>query len=200
MDALPSAKVCRGTTTQKVDEAVGVQKICWFVAIVNNKAERQCARKLENLGYECYVPTQAETHQWRNGTRKVVDRIILPSMVFIRTTERERKQQIVTLPYINRFLPNRASSKDAYGKHPIAVIPDKQMQRLKFVLGHADAPVEFEPVTFNLGDRVRVVRGGLIGAEGYVVECGDDTYFAIRVDFLGVAKVRVMRDDIEKLR
>jgi len=197
MSALPNAPVTPVTTTPKVDDAVGVKKSCWFVAVVNNKAERQCAQKLEKLGYECYVPTQEEVHIWRTGIKKIVARIVLPSMIFIHATETERKQHIVTLPYINRFLSNRASCRNRFGKHPIAIIPDDQIQRLKFILGNADAPVEFEPITFKLGDKVRVVRGGLMGAEGHVVECGDDTYFAIQVDFLGFAKVRVQKEDIE---
>lgn len=185
------------TTTQKVDDAVGVQKNCWFVAIVNNKSERQCAQRLEKLGYECYVPTQTELHIWRTGVKKKVERIILPSMVFIHTTEHERKQNIVALPYVNRFMSNRACTANAFGKHPIAVIPDNQIQRLKFILGNADAPVEFDQMLFKLGDKVRVARGSLTGAEGNVIECGDATYFAIQVDFLGVAKVKVKKEDLE---
>lgn len=198
MDALPNATVRPVTTTPKVDDAVGVKKACWFVAIVNNKSERQCAQRLEKLGYECYVPTQEELHVWRTGVKKVVNRIILPSMVLIHTTEAERKQRIVTLPYINRFMSNRASTKDTFGRSPVAIIPNNQIQRLKFILGNADAPVEFEPTTFKLGDKVCVIRGGLTGAEGHIIECGDDTYFAIQVDFLGVAKVKIQKEDVER--
>lgn len=197
MDALPNAKVSPVMPTQKVDNAAGVNKACLIVAIVNNKAEWKYAQKLENLGYECYVPTQSELHIWRTCIEKVVDRIVLPSMIFIHTTETEHKQRIVTLPYINSFMPNRASAKDTYGRSPVAIIPDNQIQRLKFILGNADAPVEFEPTTFKLGDKVRVIRGGLTGAEGHIVECGDGAYFAIQVDFLGVAKARVNKDNIE---
>lgn len=185
--------------TQKVGDAVGVQKRHWFVAIVNNNTEKQCASKLEGNGYECYVPTQSETRLWRNGVRKVVDRIILPCMLLVHVTETERKE-IVMLPYVSRFLTNCANSKDAFGKHPIATIPEEQIARLKFMLGHAEAPVEIEPSTFRLYDNVRIIRGGLAGAEGNIVECGDATYFAIRVDFLGVAKVKVKSEDLELIR
>lgn len=186
------------TTTPKVAEAVGVQKNCWFVGLVNNNTEKQCARKLEQLGYECFVPAQAETRLWRNGARKVVDRILLPCMLLIHATEAERKK-IVNLPYISRFMTNRAGATDPFGKHPIAVIPESQIARLKFMLGHSDEPVEFEPSSFRLYDKVRITRGGLAGAEGHIVECGDTTFFAIRVDFLGVAKVKVKYEDLERM-
>lgn len=185
--------------TPKVGDAVGVQKKYWFVAIVNNNTEKQCANKMEGKGYECYVPTQSETRMWRNGVRKVIDRIILPCMVLVHATETERKE-IVMLPYVSRFMTNCANSKDVFGKHPVATIPEGQIATLKFMLGHAEMPVEFEPPTFRLYDDVRVIRGSLAGVEGKVVELGDATYFAIRVDFLGVAKVKVKPEDIERIK
>ena len=200
MKILPNAQT--ETTAPKVDDAVGVPKNYWFVAIVGNKTERQCAKKLERLGYECYVPTQEEIHEWQNGVRKIVERIIIPAVVFLHTTDAERKQSIVKLPYINRFMTNLAGTKDKFGRHPVAVIPDNQIQRLRYILGNADSPVEFEHMSFRLGDKVRVIRGGLITMEGYIVECMDktDAYFTIRVDCLGVAKVRVKREDLELIK
>lgn len=200
MKTLPNAQT--ETTAQKVDDAVGVPKNYWFVAIVGNKTERQCAKKLESLGYECYVPTQEEIHEWKNGVRKIIERVIIPVVVFLHTTDTERKQNIVKLPYIKRFLPNHAGAKDKFGRHPIAIIPDNQIQRLRYILGNADSSVEFEQISFRLGDKVRVIRGGLITMEGNIVECTDktDAYFAIRVDCLGVAKVRVKREDLELIK
>lgn len=189
-------------SAQKADDAVGVAERHWFVAIVNNKSERQCATRLQTLGYECYVPVQEETHLWRNGVRKQVQRIVVPATVFVHVTERQRMQEIVRLPYVKRFMPNRASATDAYGRHSVAVIPDVQMQRLMYILGNADAPVEFDQMAFRLGDKVRVLRGGLMGMEGNIIECaeGGSAYFAISVDMLGVAKVRVMKDDLERIK
>lgn len=200
MKTLPNTQT--ETTTPKVDDAVGVPKNHWFVAIVGNKTERQCAKKLERLGYECYVPTQEEIHEWKNGVRKIVERIIIPAVVFLHTTDAERKQNIVKLPYINRFMTNRARAKDKFGKHPVAVIPDNQIQRLRYILGNTDSPVEFEHMSFRFGEKVRVIRGSLIAMEGNIVECTDktDAYFAIRVDCLGVAKVRVKREDLELIK
>lgn len=173
----------------------------WYVAIVNNRSEKLCATKLEKLGVECYVPTQAEIHRWQSGAKRIVERVLLPAMVLVRVTEVERKSTIVNFPYIKRFMPNRACIANAYGKHPVAVIPDEQINRLKFVLGNTNAPIEFEQTSLGLGDKVRVARGGLMGMEGNIIECPDngDAYFAIRVDFLGVAKVRVTREDLERI-
>lgn len=202
MSALPNVNMYTGTTTQKVDEAVGVSKICWYVAIVNNHAERRCAMNLEKLGYECYVPVQEELHQWKTGARRIVDRIIFPAMVFIHTTDKERKQSIVNLSYIKRFLPDMASSTDSFGRHSVAVIPDCQIQQLKFILGNADTPVAFDATSYKLGDKVRVIRGGLLGAEGHIMECDEkgSAYFAVQINLLGVAKVRIKKEDLELIK
>jgi len=198
MNALPNVNIEIGTTTTKVDDAVGVHLKNWFVAIVNNKAERQCSTKLEKLGYECYVPIQEELHKWKTGAKRIVNRVIFPAMVFIHCTENERRH-IVNLAYIKRFMPNRTSAKDKFGKHKVAIIPDVQIQQLKFILGHANAPVDFIDQKLRLGDKVRIVRGGLTGVEGYIIADGNDTFFAVCVDFLGMAKVKVNKMDVEGL-
>jgi len=197
MDALPNAKVRPGTTALKVDEAVGVQKRLWFVAIVNNKSELYCKKRLEQLGFECYVPTQVETRCWRNGVKNIVERVLFPSHIFIYATEKERKQQIVNISFIKRFLTNTAGKMDSFGKHPIAVIPDEQILSLKFILEHGEVPVEIEQTSFMLGDKVRIVRGKLTGIEGHIIECGKSTCFAIRIDCLGVAKVKIEKEKLE---
>jgi len=99
------------TATPKVGDAVGVEKVNWYIAIVGNNTERQCAKRLEVLGYECYVPTQIETRTWRNGTRNTVEKTLIPSYIFIHTTETERKQHIVKFPFIKRFMPNKAKNE-----------------------------------------------------------------------------------------
>lgn len=201
MDALPNATIRTVTTTPKVDDAVGVQKKRWFVAIVNNKSERNCAQKLEKLGYECYVPMQSEIHIWRTGVKKIVDRIILPSLLFILTTEAERRKTIVNLSYIKRFMTNKAGAKDNFGKSPIAIIPDKQIDMLRFMLGNADSAVTIEEPPLKLGDKVRVFRGGLIGLEGYVEKINEDkAKIYILVDCLGCACVEVDKLSLELIK
>ena len=61
------------TSADVVDGAVGVEKERWFVAVVNNNAERSTASKLSEEkwknAYECYVPVQHEERIWKNGRK-----------------------------------------------------------------------------------------------------------------------------------
>lgn len=184
--------------TYKGGSAVGVPTRKWFVAIVKNNTELVCQEKLEKKGFEAYVPTQDIIALDNKRRRKVVHKILIPAKILLHVTESERKE-IVEYPYIIRYMTDIGKRTDKFGHHPIATIPNDQILKMKFVLGHADEPVEFEQ-TFNLGDKVRVIRGGLIGTEGNVVGCGGVTYFAIQVNLLGVAKVRIKQSDLQIIK
>ena len=58
----------------------------WFVAYVRSCQERRVADLLAAQGFEAYVPIQKERHKWSDRF-KIVDRLVLPRMVFIHTTK-----------------------------------------------------------------------------------------------------------------
>lgn len=181
-----------------VDGAVGVPDAKWFVAIVNSRHEKAVGEKLAEIGLEAYVATQAEMRVWKNGRRKMIDRVVIPSMVFVHCTEPQRRQ-IVTLPYICRFLVNRTADSGGLIK-PVAVISDAEIYNLKFMLGQSDSPVEFVPTEFRVKDNVRVIRGNFRGLTGKIMEKSDGTHVLI-VGFplLGGAKVFIQPQDVEKI-
>jgi transcription antitermination factor NusG len=185
-------------SAQKVDDAVGVPNRQWFVAIVGRNTEKACRERLSALGYESYVATQMETRVWRTGQKKQVERVLISNILFIHVTERERLE-IVKLPYINYFLTDKAGHTNDFGRHPLAVIPDSQMDMLRFMLYHADSPVSFTSEPLRLGDHIRVVRGQLTGCEGYVAKDGNQTHLVVRIDFLGSAQVSISSEDLEKI-
>ena len=185
-------------SAQKVDDAVGVPNRQWFVAIVGRNTEKACRERLSALGYESYVATQMETRVWRTGQKKQVERVLISNVLFIHVTERERLE-IVKLPYINYFLTDKAGHTNDFGRHPLAVIPDSQMDMLRFMLYHADSPVSFTSEPLRLGDHIRVIRGQLTGCEGYVAKDGNQTHLVVRIDFLGSAQVSISSDDLEKI-
>ena len=124
------------------DGAGGVCGAKWYVAIVNSRHEKAVGDKLREISVESYVATQKEVRLWKNGRRKTIDRVVIPSVVFIRCTEEERRH-LVTLPYINRFMINRTAAPIGL-RRPVAVIADTEMQKLRFMLGQTDTPVGFE--------------------------------------------------------
>lgn len=170
----------------------------WYVAIVNARHEKSVAERLQESGIESYVASQKELRVWKNGRRKIIDRVVIPSIVFIKCTERQRRE-IVTLPFIFRFMVNRSAETGGLNK-PAATIPDNEIEQLKFMLGQATTPVSFDPSIFSVHDNVRVIRGHLKGMVGEVVRKSDGSHtLTILISMLGGASVIIDPLDLEKI-
>ena len=185
--------------TYVVDDAVGVAKSYWFVAIVNHNAEKSVAEKIGKLGIECYLPSQTEIRVWRNGRKSKVERMVIPSTVFVHCTEQMRKE-IVAMSFINRFMTDKAATTLSTGNKPLAIIPDNQIEKLKFMLGQSDIPVEISNQPYKHGDCVRVVRGQLRGLEGEIINLNDGKgELVVALNFFGNAKVAIDMVNVEHI-
>lgn len=176
--------------------AVGVPETYWFIAIVKNNTELSTQAKLEEKGYEAYVPFQNKTIVSSTGRKKVKKSVVISTTVFIRCTEQQR-MTIVHYPFINRFMVDRTGAKDSFNRSPIAKIPTSQIDKLKFMVGNCDEDITIEPFSICLGDEVEVVRGGLKGLIGNVEEINNETRILIRIDALGYAGVKVNAYDLK---
>ena len=161
----------------------------WIAALVQMCTERKVGERLDKLEVENYVPTQTEIHQWSDRKKKV-ERIVIPMIVFIHTDEMtERRLRMQT--FIRKILSYP-------GQWKAAVIPDNQIQRLKFMLKHAESQVELMESYLQVGETVRVARGPLQGLEGEICQVqSGKPMIAIRIDGLGYACVNIDKSDIE---
>jgi len=183
-----------------VGGTVGVPEAKWFIAIVNNRTEKSVAAKLSKQGVENYLPVQEEVHLWANGKRVKVEKVMIPSKIFIHCTE-QRRREIVNLPYIFRFMTNISGARTRGGFRPLAVVPDYEIKRLQFMLGVSDAEVTFSE-SFVKGTKVKVIRGLFKGLCGEILQDADsDTNrLYINIDFLGSASVVIDPADIEMIK
>jgi transcription antitermination factor NusG len=189
----------KGAATMKVDDAVGVPERKWFVAQVGQNAEKSSRDHLIRLGYDAFVASKDEIRSWSNGKQKHVEVVIISTWVFVHVTEEERRQ-IVNLPFIKYFLTDKAGRANDFGVHPVAVIPQREMEKLQFMLYQNDQPVTFLSRPLKAGDNVRVIRGSLRGLEAQVTRYRDgDTYLVVNVGMLGCAMVRIALSDVEPL-
>lgn len=184
------------SASPNVDDAVGVAETKWFIAIVNNRSEKSGADKLTKMGIENYVPVQQELRVWTNGKRVMVEKVMIASKIFIRCTERQRRE-IVNLPFIFRFMINKAGTSANSVSKPLAMVPDYEIEQLKFMLGVADAKVAFTD-RFVKGDKVEVRRGPFKGLIGVVLVDSESnaSHLYIDIDFLGSAYVEIDPKDV----
>lgn len=161
----------------------------WLAAYVQSCMEKKVAEQLRDMGIEYYLPMQTEIRQWSDRKKKI-ERLIIPMMIFIHISPRERSLPLA-LRAVNRYLVLR-------GEHTPAVIPDKQMERFRFMLDYSLQAVEFHSTTLTSGDMVRVIKGPLAGLEGELIEFNGKSVVAVRLDMLGCAIVEMGVGLVEK--
>lgn len=162
---------------------------CWVAALVQVRSEKAVGKKLQTLGIENYVPTQWEIHQWSDRKKKV-ERVVIPMIVFIRV-EKAAIKNLVYHSFIHKLVA-------APGQRIPAIIPDVQIENLKFMLKQSEAPVEMRDHLFQTGDQVRIVRGPLKGLEGELCKVeSDKSMVTILIECLGYACVSIDKGDLE---
>ncbi len=197
------------TTANVAGDAVGMSENAaspsilprfWFIAYVDTNTERSVRQHLTDLGYESYVASQNEVRVWKNGRRKLVERVVITNVIFIHATEQERRL-IVNFPFIKSFMVNRAGKTTASGHRPLAHIPDSQMAELQQILELSNSQVQFATSHFLLGDYVQVLGVGAHPFNGYVVRLVGDNrgYVGVRLDYLGCAYIEVPAEHLVKL-
>ena len=86
------------------------------------------------------------------------------------------------------------------GGNKLAVIPDSKIEQLKFILGQSDYPITFDPDIFKVNDKVRVVRGPLMGLTGEIINY-DDKYLelAVSIGIRGTGRLNIEKINVEVL-
>ena len=162
----------------------------WIAVLVQVNCEKKTATRLGKVGYETYIPTQQEVHQWSDRKKKV-DRLIMPMVVFVRATVRE-EEWLRDQSYIHKLLALPGSDEDK--KKFATPIPDSQIERLKFLLENAESEVTIVS-NFKVGDSVRVISGPLKGLEGVVSEADEkSSIVGVQIDGLGYACVKITKN------
>jgi transcription antitermination factor NusG len=164
----------------------------WVAAIVQMNTEKKVSLQLNKLGYHNYLPTQTEIHQW-SDRRKKIDRIVIPTIVFVRVDKKE-ENELRKQPYIYRFISYP-------GQKEAAIIPDEQIEQLKFMLDNADSAIEFTDCVLEIGDEVEITRGPLKGLFGELcyTEKGKPM-IGIQVKMLGYSLVNVDIKDVKRIK
>lgn len=162
----------------------------WIAVLVQANCEKKTAARLGGVGYETYIPTQQEVHQWSDRKKKV-DRMIIPMVVFVKATILE-EEWLRNQSFIYKLLALPGS--DEARKRFATPIPDNQIERLKFLLENAESEVTIVN-DFKVGDVVRVASGPLKGLEGVVNEADErSSIVGVQIDGLGYACVKIAKN------
>ena len=187
----------------------------WFVAIVTPNTEKKAVERMDDLvqywkkqeildeteTVTAYVPIQKKV-RYRPGTRKrvEVEEVLTSCYIFIRCSNAIRYKIASEAKFILHFLMNSATKTES-GSRDFARIPDEQMENFMRMVGDAENEVTIDPTRIHVGDRVRIKTGKLAGLEANICKEPDGrTLLALRVDFLGYAKMECPIANLELVK
>mgnify|MGYP002857305563 CR=1 FL=1 len=202
----------------------------WYALKIFYNKVFEMEEHLRSRGVECFIPTVrvelkgedffkakrrlSTVDETRRGdNRYIVEdpkifrrKTIVSSLIFVRMTGAEIKGLVSDfwegkLP-VSGFVYTRVNPKN--GKREAQVIPDRQMDIFMMVVNSGVAGLDFfseeKIVNYTEGDRVRVLRGPLKGAEGYIKRIRKDRRLLVSVrGFIAVATCFIPFDDLEKI-
>jgi len=149
----------------------------WYALYTRSRHEKQVAEFLQRQQVETFLPLR-RTWSSRQDRKVTIQVPALPGYLFVRCT----------LYAETRALIKRASGVLRLVEHAgrPAAIPNNQIQSLRSALA-ASFNAEGHPY-LRVGDRVRVVRGPMVGAEGYLVRVSESHHrLVIAVDYVNQA-------------
>lgn len=162
----------------------------WFVAYVRPSHERVAARTLSARGFVCWLPVQRVRRRWSDRF-KIVEQLVLPHMIFVRTDECGRIRSLKEVPQILRYMFDRGTGHAAF-------VPDAQMEVFARMVEQASTSVTVTDAPLAPGDMVEVTSGPLSGAVCELVDFNGVKRIAVRLNMLGAALVEVQLTDIRK--
>lgn len=164
------------------------------MAVVRSCQDGVVEEALRRRGIECYSPVRVEKRKWSDRV-KLVQRRVIPGIVFVHTDEKTRREQFGKIPYLLRYL------SETRGSWKAAIVPDGEMQAFRMMVEKSIEPPQIvkEP-PLQPGDRVKVISGPLKGLEAELVEVKGKTYVVAKLSILGAAAVQIDINSVEKHR
>jgi len=153
----------------------------WYIGECKPTRERTI-RKLLEKRYEVYVASLKETKVYSSRNRREVEKIVIPSKIFIRTAEAHLWDILLDYPGIYRFMINWAASEREQGKRVFAYVRDEEMQQLQYVLNNATNPVIITTQQLSLGQKIEIMRGPLIGLKGELARIENTSFIVLKME------------------
>lgn len=164
------------------DSGFAVSNPRWYIAECKATRERVVRTMLQKAGYEAYVASRVETHVYKSRNCRRVEKVLIPSRVFVYTEKNNLMPILMAHSAVYRFQIDRAAKIDRHGGLPFAFVPEDQMQQMQYMLDKASNPVIFTADDLVLDQKIRIIRGPLAGLEGWFYQKGSASYIVIKVE------------------
>jgi transcriptional antiterminator RfaH len=149
------------------------EKLQWYAAYTNSRAEKKVLKELQKQGIEAYLPLQKKLRQW-SDRRKWVEEPLIRCYIFVRI-DIGNYYQVLNTNGIVRYISFEGKA---------VPIPENQIDVLRKLVAN-EADVEVTTENFTPGDKVKVVSGPMHGLEGELVDFRGNRRVMIRIEHIG---------------
>jgi len=160
----------------------------WFVFYTCPRAEKVVFKKLEDNGYEVFLPLQKKLKIWKNRQRKFIDEPLFPSYIFVKIHPAEI-YSVSKIKGICMYI--------TFEGKPCSV-PNKDIEAIRMMIKSEEEI--YSNNNFNEGEKVLVIDGVLTGYEGVLFNQKGKNKFGIRIEGINlIAYIDISIKDIQKL-
>ena len=140
---------------EKIDKLLEYK---WHVVYIRSRAEKKAAIELLQKNIETYLPLQRKLRQW-SDRKKWVEMTLISGYLFVYISRKEY-DIVLQSNYVVSYVRFEGKA---------AIIPERQIESLKIMLSQDNLDIDVTPQKFEIGQRIEVISGPLIGVSGKLV-------------------------------
>jgi transcription termination/antitermination protein NusG len=143
----------------------------WYAAYTRSRHEKMVSRQLEERSIACFLPLYSSVRRWKDR-RKTLEVPLFPGYVFVHISLEDRIRVLGT-PGVARFV--------SVNGRP-AEVPNCDIESLQRGVTNG---IHAEPHPYlKVGQKVRIKRGPLAGAEGILIRKKDKLRVVLSVHLI----------------
>lgn len=158
----------------------------WYALYTAPRAEKKVSERFSEAGIEHYLPLQTVMRKWSDRMKEVIVPVV-HGYIFVKIHETEFRKVLGiygAISFVREF-------------YKPVVIPEFQIERLRFMCDLSDEPVEFVIEELIKGETISITKGPLKGLIGELVELKGKHKVVIRLEKFGCALTTVPMSFIE---
>jgi transcription antitermination factor NusG len=164
-----------------------VQEPKWFALVTRSRAEKKVAERISQQ-WNTFLPLYTQWRQWSDRKKKVQVPLI-PSFVFVNTTERELSA-ILKDDGVVRVL--------RYLGKP-AVVRDEEIEVLRLFTKNKNIIQTINPIDLSKGEMVEIVQGPFAGIKANYINHSGKHKIIVNIEAIGTFfQVEVAVNNIQK--
>lgn len=160
----------------------------WYALHVKSRHEFQVVERLTGAGIDAFLPSWKKNSTWKDRN-KIIQLPLFPGYLFVHTDNNHTARiTILKIKGVVRLLGTLPGQPEP--------VPVEQVSSLKKII---DAGINLDPFPYlREGQRVRIIRGPLVGIEGILVQKPNQHCLVLSVDIISQSTaVTIEAGDVE---